>query len=1299
MPTGNGGTLFLPVVRAAAALSGRPCVEQAAANVGRATVSPVQSANALRSPSSSPRPPAPGECHSHPRHEEASWWATALRYKAITTEARQLGLDALQRGELRRRAKVLFSLEKWHAAGCAANAATVVKETLAAILKEEVDGCRGWADVASGGSCHVSFVLGGGDTARVVDAASALAATLRGHGDPTNADCIRRLLCAVAVVSAMLNHFCPLCCAMAASAELPHAWAQALASFEQLLNDEGIVSFVLTEAVVSAVVSANSFPLTILQRCDALLKETRAKMLPCLVPLQRLLEVTDAAAASATAGAPGPALHMRTEAQLLDLKCRLQGELRERLAVALELEQRSVEQAQQFRQAWDLHRMSARDTQSCGPCLRPRKEGFTAGDSSGASAGWRVHSGAPPVVREAAAETKSTVRCETVARGHETAVTASCWERTVLEVWGARREAVLAVLRQHAIADSILLKRDGAAKEAKAKQDVGSAWMADVLPGALSRQLRALIGAPDQHATRLFVSLRRWVRGGRAAPDAEVYVARALELVVFLLVADVTAAQDDTLLPELIELVKHLAGARGQGDASLLPSLRQLPDALAVALVGAVLSLPSTQAALFAEHHSHTEGGRRVLSNVSFLLWELHSACALQHAVSMLGAGRTVPHAAGGGGVIAPPLPSLQGRAAAVRLLADVARRGRGAGLALGPSPTHDAGFTLTLTELLGYGAVAQLQGIPARMRRPLPRFFSEALWEGLLPLATGSLHELQRIHRDCGGDAVRRLLELCRALVEAIAPRWDYSIVPTRRLQRRALTLLASALAGQEYEANDAVKDRVVKFASLLEGLLAGAAAASPHLLPDSRTFSRMCNAVGLILHDVDGRTGHQIMTHLLRLRPPLHTLDTEAHIAIIRCLSSLRHGCTLWEEAVRHYRQAVDFVEDANKHNPVGASHRRPHIPADLSTARLLRCIGSSPLPREARCALTLRVVAFARASGLSLSSQSYSSCLLNFTLRERQCTGAFTGAPWCDALEWYNDAMTRMQQTPPPQQDPLCFQLACLQSLLAQGEWPEALLSIPLADILRRHDDAAEFGLDRFTGKVSFLLRLCASDRTRSCAGAARSLLKVLQPLSSPKPGTQAVNLAEMRHLCRVANTLPPVHAEAKATSGVPLFRHEAPLIPRSPVEMGGAWTHSPGSCALSLRRPCHNQEALLAKLEDTVFLGLHGTPSHASGGVGGDPLRPLAPLQVRERVSRAFPLLKTVWSAEDVLRREAAAAGEGARSRMDTCYASVIVPLRRLERLRAEKRRGMRGRHPAPRLAWGVSGRKGPPKVQE
>ncbi|ESL10885.1 hypothetical protein TRSC58_01374 [Trypanosoma rangeli SC58] len=1300
MPTGNA-TLLLSVLRAAA-LSGCLGVEQAATNVGStATVSSAQAANALRfsaSPASSASwPRAICECHDHHLHEEASLWVTALRYNAVTTEARRLGFDALQRGELRRRANLFFSLEKWHAPGCGDTAADMADETLAAILNEEVDGCRAWTDVANGRRYHMSFVLsGGGGTARVEEAA-ALDAAVCGHADPTHADCVRLLLYAIAVVSAMLNHFRPLRWAIAISTGIPRAWEQGLASFQQLLNDEGIVSFVMAEEIASAIMSAYYFPATFVQRCDTLLKEKREKMLPRVVSLQHLLKEKSAAAAFTAPETPRCALHMRTEAQLLDLKWRLQQELCERLAVASQVEQRSVEQAQQFKDACDLHRTGGRDSEACGSHPMHRKKGFAAVSCDNAAKGHRAPSNALSRGREAPADKKPKLKPETVASAHETAITASCWERTILEVWGARREAVFAVLRQYYSTNNGLLKHKETGGKTKAKEEVGSVWVADVLPGALSSQLRALIGVPGLHATRLFDLLRRWVMGERAALDARVYVAWALELVVFLLVANLNALQDVNLLSELMDLVKHLAGTRSQEDASLSPSLQQLPDALAVVLMDAVFLFFSTGAYVFAKHNLHggRDGTRRW--HVSYLLWELHSSCSLRRAVSMRSDGAPVVEAAGDEGVNALPFTFSRDRTEAVMLLTDVALRGGGEGFMVGPSPRQDVGFILTLIELLGHAVVAELQEISARMKRPLPQFLSEALWEGLLPLTTCSLHHLERIHRDCGREAVRRLLEFCRALVDELTPRWDYSIMPTRRLRKKALTVFTSP-AEQEYRANQAIQKRVVKFASLLEGLLAGAADALPHLLPDSCSFSRMCNAVGLILYDVDGYTGDQLLMHLLRLRPSKITLDLEAHMAIIRCLSSMRHGCTLWEEAILHYKQAVDSLADARPHNPV-APHRCPHVPEDLFTARLLRCIGSSPLQREPRIALTLRIVAFARACGLPLSTHSYSSCLLNFTLRGKQPTGMFTGAPWCDALEWYNDAMVRMKQTLMPQRDPLCFQVACLQSLLAQGEWSKALLSLPLADIVRHHDGAAELG--HVAGNVSFLLRLCASDRTRSCASAARSLLQMLRLLSLPTPGARAVNLEEMQSLCHVANTPPPLYTEVKAATGVPLFRHEAPLIPRPPLEKGGAWTHSLGISVFSCCSPCNSLDALVGKLEDAVLLGLQETTSDTAGSGGGGSLQPSARVRVRERMSRAFLTLKTVWSADDFLRRvnaadEEATTGEAVRSRLDTCYASVIVPLRRLERVRAEKRRGVRGRDFAPRPGDGLGGWRGPRK---
>ncbi|RNF06862.1 hypothetical protein TraAM80_03807, partial [Trypanosoma rangeli] len=94
----------------------------------------------------------------------------------------------------------------------------------------------------------------------------------------------------------------------------------------------------------------------------------------------------------------------------------------------------------------------------------------------------------------------------------------------------------------------------------------------------------------------------------------------------------------------------------------------------------------------------------------------------------------------------------------------------------VGPSPRRDVGFILTLIELLGHAVVAEMQ---------------------------------------------------------EISTRWDYNIVPTRRLRKKALMVLTSP-AEREYKANQTIQNCVMRFAYLLEGLLAGAADALPHLLPD---------------------------------------------------------------------------------------------------------------------------------------------------------------------------------------------------------------------------------------------------------------------------------------------------------------------------------------------------------------------------------------------------------------------------------------------------------------------------------
>ncbi|EKF38735.1 hypothetical protein MOQ_001054 [Trypanosoma cruzi marinkellei] len=1143
----------------------------------------------------------------------------------------------------------------------------------------------------------MSFLLGGGDMVGVAKEMSALEATMSGHVDTSQADRIRLLVCALAVVSAMLNHFCPLRWVITASAGVPHVWDQAIALVEQLLNDEAIVPFIMAEALASAMMSVSSSSSSsdvMMRRYDALLKEKRKRLLTCIIPLQHVLGGGEAAPLS-IAGFTKNTLHLRTETQLIELKRDLQKELRERLAIASQLDQCSVDRAQQFKEACELYRATVKENQADGRQPRLQKKGLTGFSRTDISPGHRVHSSDVPEENKLRTETKRKLKCETDTSNHEAKVTSSCWERTVLEVWRARREAVLGVLREYWTVDNGSLRRKGIEKKTKAKEKAGVLWMTDALLGSLSRQLLALIGVQGQNLISLLDSLCRWIGSQRDVLDEGMYTTLAVELVVFLLVDKYYSSRAENLLPELMDVLKHLAGTRARDDFPS-PLFQKLPDALAVVLVDAVCFPLLTGVSCSSEGTSDASRDRRLSSHVSILLWELQSSVTLRHAVSILQGDRPCQLPRGNDDVNPMSLTPSLGATEELMLLTDVARHGRCGGVALNLSPRHDVCFLLTLTELLGTSVFAHLKEIPIRARKPPPRFLSEALWNALLPLTIGLLHHIQRMYIEYGAKAVRCFLEFSRALVEELTPRWEYNIVPTRRLQKKGVTIFTYTAVEQEYEANHVVENRVVKFTSLLEWLLMGASEFFPELLPDGYSFSRMCNAVGLILYDVDGRTGHQIMTHLLRLMPPKEKMDIEAYIAAIRCLSSMRHGCTLWEEAVKYYREAFHFVEDDANAKDAMNSHRRPHVPADLSTARVLRCIGSSPLPHVPRCTLTLQIVAFARASGVPLSLQSYSSCLLNFTLRKNSPTKAFSVAPWCDALEWYNDVMSRSKQVNLPKQDPLCFQVACLQSLLAQGDWPEALFSLPLADIVRQHDDdAAELNLSHFSGKVSFLLRLCASDRTRSCAHAAKSLLYVFQTLPSLTPGTKAANLEDMQKLCHVANTSPPVLSELKSTTGTPLFRHETPLIPRISLELEDERVRCFEPFGVSFRHFYQNQNSLIEKLEAAMLSRLHSRKSGIDGCDEKDSDQSFASIRVRERVSCTFPFLQTVWSAEEFLTKRKGADGEAkrgdiVRSRMDTCYASVIVPLRRLERLRAEKRRGMRRHDPSLRQDSGSSG---------
>ncbi|KEG11121.1 hypothetical protein DQ04_02961080 [Trypanosoma grayi] len=1306
MPTGNRA-LVVAFVRAAALV---PCprLEKASSDVEESGGPPV------------PPPPVPpftsatwlvalGES-DRTLQEPTKWQDFARAHKTITAEARSLGFDALERGEVRRRAKLSLNnvaqtqQQLDHRACGYSNPTRTESETAAAILKEELEGCRAWAAVNAAASTPrhpISLITASVRAAAMENmlpsSACASAAADDDDDDVVVVGCSERielLLLVFSVVSAMLNHRLPLRTALDALA--PHTSETTLAICEQFLGENNIVLFNIAEALCSGM-STPASSLYTMQCVHAFVREKQTGR------VQHLLGDEEGMVRSPPEeDLWGAALHTLNEAQLLEAKRQLQEELQKLLTAAARADQRSIATAQRFGSACDAHRITVTNSQAVRVHSGRRGKGSTAATTRVRKVITPVRctdSGEANIVDALRESSGASARCGTTAATHRPEISSSCWQRSAIEVWRSRREAVLVALDRY----QLLVSGDDQECQERAKTEAMPATAPSALLETLSCQLRAVISV-DSDAAHILDALWRWTGSESNAASTGTHTALALELVLFLFATASTKSEGRGVLLELPGLLRRVLEVDTGKNAASSSLLRALPDSLSVFLIDTVFS-----ALLRCNAHPTTADGRRIDNNhslacVAGLLWELHSPHVLRHAVSMWRNRKSPPEQGVSDAGNSSSSSLFQQHANAVMLLLLVVAKRVGPEATVEcSSPPMDLPFILAVCELLCNDVLALLKQIPVRAKKPLPRFINEALWNVLFPLATWALHHSECTRSECGMAAVRQLVELSHAVVGDLTLRWDYSVVPTRRLWRRMnkremglpyATDLVAAVEEEEYEADDTVACRVVRFASLLEGMLLTAAEVLPHLLPDSCAFSCMCNAVGVVLHDVDGRTGHQIMTHLLRLTPPEARMDVEAHIAVVRCLASMRHGCTLWEEAVWHYKCAVLTASDANAVVAASECHlRRPHVPTDLGTARVLRCVGGSPLPRGARCMLTIRLVAFARAAGVPFSAHSLAACLLNFTMRRNPPVRGFNGAPWCDALEWYDDVMSRCDEAAPPMQDLSCFHIACLQSLLAHGEWTEASLSLPMASISRLCEGKAALSLSDVTGRVSFLLALCAADRTQSCADAATALYQTLQN-SLPAVGSPEVNPEQLLRLYRAAVAVPPMHRELEVRCRTPLFRHEAALIPRSVDERDGELALRLGICGISHHHhhhhddhPCHGHYALVKKLETCVSCRLAGAADRTADALDIGPQQqehqPHSRLRVRERSSRTLSIMRVVWSEEEYMKKtkgaEAGVMEEGVtRSLMDTRYANVMVPLQKLQRLRAAKRNGRRRR---------------------
>ncbi|ORC87608.1 uncharacterized protein TM35_000212140 [Trypanosoma theileri] len=1317
-----------------------------------------------------------------------------LFYERINSEAKQLGFDAIERAEVRRRAK-LFLLEKDKYSLSEASPSKTgntrnKKQTLVDSLKEEIEGCQMWS-AAAAAQIPTHFFIGIDIKRTSEKEMSTCNSDIvnnnnndNNNNDGVHEECIQRLFEAIAVVSVMLYYLRPLRNAISTAVSAiilsssllsssEYLLGELLSFFEELLRKGGAAPYIIAEVLVHDV--SSRIPLeSVVQPCFTFIHQRRDEIIRSVNRIQIALEDVKATTVLGVE-VHGEKLHTLNEEQLRKIRVLLQRELRQHLKKNRDATTHSLQQSQYFLLACNQYKeMVGKNTQHIHP-RRLYKERFLYSDLScgyGVSSqriqmekkvegNTIIESGKPKKVNESVITMNSS---------HHNIISSSRWERTVLEVWRAHREVVFTVLLRRPFSLKRIIKKKK--KEEKCKGQYSHEWgkfmssnqLTDTVePEELWCHLSAIVEVHNHDSVvPLIDTLLDWVKNEKNIKNKQIYTIHAVELVIFLFAAkvhsnnDYGGKSDDVRLPleKLLQRIeeKHLSttinsNSDSNSNSNSIPLLNVafqalteplstfLVDATFTALFSKEKEINSSSSSSVWTHDSSFPPLRWVWGNnrlslmcMAALLWNLHSSKALNHAILTLRDNKFFSHSINTDSTILSTSTStsfslLQWHAHVLVLLTTMIKYGNH-GSALTATIVESSSsplklrFLLTVVEWLNTSLLAILNTIHVRTKKPLPRFISEALWDVQIPLTIWALHHITSMRNECGLVDVCKLVENCQLIINDLTLRWDYSIVPKRRYHKKETmpSIISTTMIGlkEEYEADAIIADRVVKFASLLEGELLSALDVLPHLFSNSRSFSCMCNAVGIVLYDVDIRTGHQIMKYLLHLLPNEKEMDVEAHVGIIRCLSSMRHGCTLWQEALYHFTRAVTLINNINKEDEVSLqrNQRFSHIPSDLSTARVLRCVGSSPLSYSMRCLLTFKVVAFARAAGVPLNTQSFSACLHNFTMRKEETllVGSWfnnnnnksnnKNNHWCDALQWYDDMNT---STLLSSRDLSFFLSTCLQSMLAQGEWSDALLSRPLVEWIRLYAGSMKLDPYDYITKVFILLTLCASDRTRSCANAAKALFQSIQDSSlHMKSSTVNYKVLEELYHTAISDISPSLYNELNTTiSRTPLFRKEAPVIPKPVIKREETLS------SLQLRRygvlythtHYNHHEALVVKLRQSLSSRLDGTPKETTntssssssseeeeGQQQQQQKRGKGSLvQIRERVSRVFPLMQVVWS-EEILHSEKveendenSITGDAARSLMDTRYASVLIPLRKLEKLRAEKRNGIRRRH--------------------
>ncbi|KAG8342019.1 hypothetical protein TRVL_07150 [Trypanosoma vivax] len=1201
----------------------------------------------------------------------------------------------MQRGEVRRRASILLKREgcpepELTAAGDHGDRTPAGSATLERVMKEELEGLELWLRASRGATspflpCHPATGL------PVSTARKRSPAVVCDHRE-----CERLHARAFALVSALLIHLYPMQQVMLAME--PKLWEGALYNLKKTLWERSLLSFGFLESLAAKFAGTASSDLQLRYRSSCMDRANKIPVQrgtafecfsPCSNPLKNLLHCSWYAA-----------LELQDGSSLHQLRHELLVGMLKNSSNTLRLSYQESERAASFRMACNMQATTAASSrlESSGPA----PESFNQGRRLFRKRARLERQGSGERYDSAGVTVSSTTRGQRVegrkvpfAPGaHENSEEPSltdCYEYKVLEAWREGREAVIAKLARSTRVKTASINCDGLPALSAQSFHPPTIKPADPSVEELPHPLRRVMGERTRTPATLLSILWLWVkRHDKQLNSARLYVVHAMELVIYTIACESHCAHTEALFNELGLFLQQVAEGY-LADAQNFIALQQVPMPLFLYLVRiSVQALARVAGHLGAVSAHSTDVSTRALKHVATLLLYRGDPSALPFAINILSDRCS---------------PSFAERYA-LFLLREIIKCSEFPTVTTAvvnrPPCSHPSDpFIVAVVESLTNCVCNALREIPVRQKRPLQTDLSETLWDVLFPVAVHVLRSGgESFYQERSVTPMTSMLQSCYGILDELVPRWFNCIVMTRRRWVKKVSALPVGFTG-EYEADHIVAQRVVLFASFIEGLLKYTTLLLPSALASVRKFSSVCAAAGVVLYDVDHQTAHEIMKQILILSSRVEEMDITAHLGIVRCLGSMRYGCTMWEAAVQHYTSAVRLLDAPEGDVGTSSFYQRPRVSSDMSTATVLRCVGSCPLPRAVRCMLTLRVIAFACAAGIALNGRSISACMHNFIMRRRRnADGVFSSAAWCDVLEWYNNTVPQHIVTSWRAQDAIFFHMACVQALLAQRNWPEALVLLPAVNRFYRNSGNGELPSFAtvpydFHGRVAMLLTLCAVDRTRSCDLAAASLRQLVAPPDVLPP--VAAKSDEKVPEVLTAFT-PPTRV-----GDTPIFRPTPPFIPEAVREEQGKLSLRLGCTELSYNHMRYTHDGLVKKLLGTVsqhnevVSEKNGDMTTTADLEGRKMCSPTAsrsghaklqknavsrPAQVRERVSQSFPLLHTVWSGDTPHDSEPMAASEQrgsaeARSDLDTRLVKVLAPLRRLERIRREK---WRQQHP-------------------